>query len=170
MLLVYMPYSSPRMSLGGWWGKRSSLGKSYSCQGTSATFSPLQLCGRCFFFLGCASQGCAYEPMPSGIWPSEHQEYGFCTWNLPIWHSLVLSVLHLLPVALGISAHCCNMPSASSLPALQVKCAQWFCRERNWSDAYAAVAFTHTRVLDFCHTLSETYRIPDAQCFFPPLF
>lgn len=36
-----MPYSSPRMSLGGWWGMRSSLGKSHSCQGTSATFSPL---------------------------------------------------------------------------------------------------------------------------------
>lgn len=41
MLLVYMPYNSPKMSLGGWWGMRSSLGKSHSCQGTSATFSPL---------------------------------------------------------------------------------------------------------------------------------
>lgn len=48
MLLVYMPYSSPRMFLGGWWGKRSSWGKSHSCQGTSATFSPFRSHGRCF--------------------------------------------------------------------------------------------------------------------------
>lgn len=162
MLLVYMPYSSPRMSLGGWWGKRSSLGRSHSCQGISATFSPLQSHGCHFFFLGCVSQGCAYEPMPFGIWPLKYQDNGFCTWNLPIWHSLVLSVLHCSPwpsehlstVALCHPLHLCQYSRWNVCSASAEKEAE--------KDACAPVGFTHIRILDFCCTLSETCRI----CFF----
>lgn len=121
MLLMYLPYGSPRRSLGEWWGKRSLVGKSHSRQGTSATFSPLRSHGRCCFFLGCASQGCAYEPMPFGIWPFEISRLWFL-YLKPSYLTLPGPLCPaLLPVALGTSLHCCPVPLSPSLPVLQVK-------------------------------------------------
>lgn len=74
MLLVYMPYSSPRMSLGGWWGKRSSLGKSHSCQGTSATFSLLNRMVAVSSFLDVRLRDVHMSPclLEFGIWNTEN--------------------------------------------------------------------------------------------------
>lgn len=70
----------------------------------------------------------------------------------------------LLPVALGTSLHCCPMPPSPSLPV--IKCIQWFCRERSWSDANAPVGFTHRGILVFYCICSKACRTSDAQCFF----
>lgn len=74
--------------------------------------------------------------------------------------------LALLPMALGTSLRCCRMPPSPSLPVLEVRCIQWFCREGSWNDACAPVGFMRMCVLDFCRTLSKTRRISDARCFF----
>lgn len=165
MLLVYMPYSSPRMCLGGWWGKRSSMGKSHSCQGTSATFSPLNHMVAVSSFLDVRLRDVHMSPclLEFGVEISR-------IWFLhlkPFWLTLPGPLCPaLLPVALGTSLHCCPMPPSPSLPVIKVKCIQWFCRERSWSDACAPVGFTHTGILVFCCICSKACRTSDAQCFF----
>lgn len=77
--------------------------------------SPLSITWSLFLLSWCASQGCAYEPMPLGIWHLKYQEYGFCTWNFSVWYSLfslsciapcgLTNISPLLPYAtLSISA------------------------------------------------------------------
>lgn len=161
MLLVYMPYNSPKMSLGGWWGMRSSLGKSHSCQGTSATFSPLNHLVPVSSFWMCVSGMC--------IWAHASWNLAFevsRTWFLylkPFCLTLPGPLCPaLLPMALGTSLHCCPTPPSPSLPVIKVKCVQWFCRERSWSDASAPVAFTRRGILVFCQICSKACRTSDA--------
>lgn len=112
MLLVYMPYSSPRMSLGGWWGTKSLLGKSHSCQGTSPTFSLLNHLVAVSSFLVCVSGMC--------IWTHASWNLAFeipRTWFLylkPFCLTLPgLLCPVLLPMALRISLHCWPTPPLS---------------------------------------------------------
>lgn len=159
-----MPYSSSRMSLGGSWGMRSSLGKSHSCQGTSPTSSPLNHLVA-VSFLVCISGMC--------IW-------AHASWNLVFeisrtWFLYLKTFCLALPgplcpalltVALGTSLHCCPTPPSPSLPVIKVKCIQLLCRKRSWSDASAPVGFTHRGIMIFCRICSKACRVSDAQCFF----
>lgn len=118
-----MPYSSPRMSLGGWWGMRSSLGKTHSCQGTSPTFSPFNHLVPVSSFLACVSGMC--------IWAHASWNLAFeitRTWFLylkPFCLTLPGPLCPaLLPMALITSLHCWPTPPSPSLPVIQVKCIQ----------------------------------------------
>lgn len=158
-----MPYSSPRMSLGGWWGMRSSLGKSHSCQGTSATFSPLNHLVAVSSFLDVRLRDVHMSPclLEFGVWNIKNMVSVAETFlsDTP-WSSLSC----IAPRGLRNISPLCPMPPSQSLPV--IKCIQWFCRERSWSDASAPVGFTHRGIFVFCCICSKACRTSDAQCFF----